>query len=99
MEYPGVDSDRCRFRPVSIQTGVDSDRTLSPHAHAGRLRRRPRARGHRPAGEKDAKLAQKSGQIQPFIAVFPQECTDQHLLGQPDTLFARGVLGRTLERP
>jgi hypothetical protein len=24
------------------------------------------------------KLAQKLGQLQPFIAVFPQECTGQH---------------------
>jgi hypothetical protein len=27
--------------------------------------------------EKDAKLAQKLGQLQPFIAVFPQECMGQ----------------------
>jgi hypothetical protein len=27
--------------------------------------------------EKDAKLAQKLGQLQPFIAVFSQECTSQ----------------------
>ena len=27
--------------------------------------------------EKDAKLAQKLGQLQPFIAVFPQECVGQ----------------------
>ena len=41
-------------------------------------------------GEKDAKLAQKLGQLQPFIAVFPPECTGQpcimwanlHRLGQ-----------------
>jgi alpha-ketoglutarate-dependent taurine dioxygenase len=28
-------------------------------------------------GEKDAKLAQKLGQLQPFIVVSPQECTGQ----------------------
>jgi hypothetical protein len=27
-----------------------------------------------PCIEKDAKLAQKLGQLHPFIAVFPQEC-------------------------
>jgi hypothetical protein len=27
--------------------------------------------------EKDAELAQKLGQLQPFLAVFPQECTAQ----------------------
>jgi hypothetical protein len=31
--------------------------------------------GH--CSEKDAKLAQKLGQLQPFIAVFPQECMGQ----------------------
>jgi hypothetical protein len=31
----------------------------------------------RPSSEKDAKLAQKLGQLQPFIAVFPQECMGQ----------------------
>ena len=30
-----------------------------------------------PAGEKEAKLAQKLGQLQPFIAVFPHECMGQ----------------------
>ena len=30
-----------------------------------------------PASEKDAKLAQKLGQLQPFLAVFPQECMGQ----------------------
>ena len=37
------------------------------------LRRR---RPHR-TGEKDAELAQKLGQLQPFIAVFPQGCMGQ----------------------
>jgi hypothetical protein len=30
-----------------------------------------------PAGEKDAMLAQKLGQLQPYITVFPQECMGQ----------------------
>jgi hypothetical protein len=30
-----------------------------------------------PTSEKDDKLAQKLGQLQPSIAVFPQECTGQ----------------------
>jgi hypothetical protein len=29
------------------------------------------------SSEKDTKLAQKLGQLQPFIAVFPQECVGQ----------------------
>jgi hypothetical protein len=29
---------------------------------------------HRAAGETDAKLAQKLGELQAFMAVFPQEC-------------------------
>jgi hypothetical protein len=28
-------------------------------------------------GEKDAKLAQKLGQLQPFIVVFPKDCMGQ----------------------
>ena len=39
--------------------------------------------------EKDAKLAQKLGQLQPFVAVFLQECmANLHLLGQPNTFLA-----------
>jgi hypothetical protein len=30
-----------------------------------------------PPSEKDAKLAQTLGQLQPFVAAFPQECTGQ----------------------
>jgi hypothetical protein len=44
------------------------------------------------ASEKDAKLAQKLGQLQPFIAVFPQRYrtawTNLHILGQPNTFLA-----------
>jgi hypothetical protein len=43
----------------------------------------------RRTSEQDAKLAQKLGQLQPFIAVFPQECwANLQLLGQPNTLLA-----------
>ena len=44
-----------------------------------RKRRRPEAEpgaAFAPS-EKDAKLAQKLGQLQPFIAAFPQECMGQ----------------------
>ena len=42
-------------------------------------------------GEKDAKLAQKMGQLQPFITVFSREnMANLHLLGQPDTSLAKG---------
>jgi hypothetical protein len=34
-------------------------------------------RSARRRSEKDAKLAQKSGQLQPFITVFPPECMGQ----------------------
>ena len=45
--------------------------------------------------KRDAKLAQKLGRLQPFIAVLPQECmANLHLLGQPDTLLAPVVLQR-----
>jgi hypothetical protein len=40
--------------------------------------------------EKHAKLAQKLGQLQPFLAAFPQECMGQFaFLGQPNTFLAR----------
>jgi hypothetical protein len=44
--------------------------------------------------EKDAELAQKLGQLQPFIAVFPQQRTGQlaSSLGQPNTFPAPAVL-------
>jgi hypothetical protein len=41
------------------------------------------------AGEKAAASAQKLGQLQPFVAVFPQECmANLHILGQPNTFLA-----------
>jgi hypothetical protein len=45
----------------------------------------------RPPSEKDAKLAQKLGQLQPFIAVLPRNAwPNLHLLGQPNTFLAEG---------
>jgi hypothetical protein len=46
--------------------------------------------------EIDAKLAQKLGQLQPFLAFsslfFPQECVaNLHLVGQPNTFLAQAV--------
>ena len=35
------------------------------------------------ASENDAKLAQKLGQLQPSIAVFPQECMGQRVSFEP----------------
>jgi hypothetical protein len=45
------------------------------------------------SGENHAELAQKLGQLQPFIAAFPQESNawaNSHILGLPNTLLARG---------
>jgi hypothetical protein len=37
----------------------------------------------KPISEKDATLAQKLGQLQPFVAVSPQECTGQPAFSGP----------------
>jgi hypothetical protein len=71
--------------------------------------------GHLPAMEEDAvmvefsqvrKLAQNSGQLQPFIAVFPQNdrnaWANLHLLRQPNTCLTPGHdlhRGRQARRP
>jgi hypothetical protein len=44
-------------------------------ARVRRLLPRPHRRPH--PGENDAGLAQKLGQLQPFLAVFPRECVGQ----------------------
>ena len=69
-------------------------------------RLRPRGglpQGQRRASEKDAKLAQKLGQLQPFIAVSHRNAwANWHLLGQPNTFLAavlRGVRRRGVHRP
>ena len=59
--------------PVPLFLKPQCDRTL---ARGCRLQPR-RAAAARAGGEKDAKLAQKLGQLQQFIAVFPSECMDQ----------------------
>ena len=64
---------RQQRRPATLQEGlqVPPGRAASENsAHGGRRG------GWRPC-EKDAKLAQKLGQLQPFTAVFPQECMGQ----------------------
>ena len=49
---------------------------------------------HPPRSEKDAKLAQQLGQLQPFTAVFPQEAwANWHILGQANTFLAPGRSG------
>ena len=45
------------------------------------------------SSEKDTKLAQKLGQLEPFIAVFPQECMGQlAYFGQPNTFLAANLI-------
>ena len=44
-----------------------------------------------PPSEKDAKLAQKLGQLQPFTAVFPQECMGQLASFRPTGHLSRPV--------
>ena len=53
-------------RGLHLQGSDDRGHAARPGVH----RRRP---GLRPAGEKDAEFAQKLGQLQPFVAVLPQE--------------------------
>ena len=55
-----------------------AERELSPQVRdaAGRAEHR-RLHAGRPQSEKDAKLAQKLGQLQHFLAVLPQECMGQ----------------------
>ena len=45
----------------------------APHLARGAREAEPKPR----QSEKDAKLAQKLGRLQPFLAVFPQECMGQ----------------------
>ena len=59
---PAASGPRCG--PVSLQPRP-SEKDAGPVS----LQPRP--------SEKDAELAQKLGQLQPFIAVFPQECMGQ----------------------
>jgi hypothetical protein len=78
--------------------GADEPCNREPSLHYRHLRPGIRGGMHgrhcprlRAAGEKDAKLAQKLGQLQPFIAVYPQECMGQLAsFDQPNTFLAAG---------
>jgi hypothetical protein len=59
------------------RAGRHRRRGLVPPRPGARRWRGGRGAGGGATGEKDAKLAQKLGQLQPFAAVFPQECTGQ----------------------
>ena len=57
-----------------------------------------RQRGDHAESENDAELAQKLGQLQPFLAVFPHESMGQlasfgptGVLGQPDPFVAKAT--------
>jgi hypothetical protein len=55
-----------------------------------RLRRFLEGPGNQPESEKDAKLAQKLGQRQPFLALSHRDArANSHLLGRPDAVVAR----------
>jgi hypothetical protein len=69
-----------RLKAAERQASKLVDGDTCPRPTTGLLRRREEGR-RRPAlgaaSEKDAKLAQKLDQLQPFVAVFPQGCTGQ----------------------
>ena len=49
------------------------------------------------ASESEKELTRKSGQLQPFTAVFPlrNAWANLHLLGQPDAFLAEAAVGET----
>jgi hypothetical protein len=57
--------------PISRAAALANTPLLSAYLH------RPQLRELAGCSEKDAKLTQKLGQLQPFVAVFPQECMGQ----------------------
>ena len=70
---PGLDADARGDR-----VGRSPELQRHPRHPGGALQAAGGARGGGGrAGEKAAELAQKLGQLQPFIDVFPQECTGQ----------------------
>jgi hypothetical protein len=72
-----ADKRRTRSTPRRASACGPGGSTPGRAAPPTRTRRSPPpAAAHLP-GEKDAKLAQKLGQLQPFRAVFPQECMGQ----------------------
>ena len=75
---------------------ADSPMARHPRAAEARGHRVPaeRAQPRADGGEKDAKSALKLGQLQLFIAVFPQECVGQLASFGPSYHVSRtGVLG------
>ena len=102
--YADSDGDDCLFYasyPNPCERRLQPPRVHgSAHALPRGVRdlRCPRAR---PGGasEKDTKFAQKLGQLQPFLAAFPQECrANLHRLGQPDTFLAAEPVRAFLRR-
>jgi hypothetical protein len=72
-EYAEHDPDiaAIKLEPTAdtgLPAGSGAGASAHPHALGG---------GRAASSEKDALLAQKLGQLQPFIAAFPQECVDQ----------------------
>jgi hypothetical protein len=69
------------LRETRWPTAADDRSRAQPRAHLRLVRQQLRLlgplRAGLGAGEKDAKLAQKLGQLQPFLAAFPQECVGQ----------------------
>ena len=70
--------ERCSSAALSWVTGLNPGvkASLTSRALHSRKSERPRAAAMQ-AGEKDAKLAQKLGQLQPLMAISPQECMGQ----------------------
>ena len=66
-------------REPAAQPGVEQHPEVDGRLH--RLRRGQ--------SEKDAKLAQKLGQLPPFLAVFPQECTGPRASSEPTQHLSR----------
>jgi hypothetical protein len=83
------------FYSLVYDQGVASDQVPRDHyqLHDDRIRGETAVAGHvyRGTSEKNAKLAQKLGQLQPFIADSHRNArANWHLLGQPDTFLAQG---------
>jgi hypothetical protein len=81
------------FYSLVYDQGVASDQVPRDHyqLHDDRIRGETAVAGHvyRGTSEKNAKLAQKLGQLQPFIADSHRNArANWHLLGQPDTFFS-----------
>ena len=82
-----------RYRPRSMTPPMASPRARASWCH--QCSAKPLCRcaklNSAAASEKDAKLAQKLGQLQPFIAALPQEYMDQlAYFGPPNTFLAAG---------